>query len=102
MRIMTPEHSVETVDEDDEFASDAKSPAYDPYLEDYVLQLEKQLSVKAGMLEEALRLHRSFHLRLLTLEEGLAWKDNQLAELAQQYEDASLKASRVAGSDLQL
>ncbi|OLP99064.1 Copia protein [Symbiodinium microadriaticum] len=70
--------------------------AQDPHLEDYVLQLERQLSVKAGMLEEALRLHRSFHMRLLTLEEGLSWKDNQLAALAQQFEDVSLKATQAS------
>eukprot|EP00439_Symbiodinium_sp_Y106_P008688 s817_g1.t1 len=94
--IMNLEHVAEIAD-DDEVDDMQKPPAaQDPHLEDYVLQLEKQLSVKAGMLEEALRLHRSFHMRLLTLEEGLSWKDNQLAALAQQFEDVSLKATQAS------
>ena len=50
-------------------------------LQDYVEELENQLMVKTGLLDEALRLHRIFHGRLTTLSEGLQEKDRSAEEL---------------------
>ena len=60
-------------------------------VEDYVEELENQLMVKTGLLDEALRLHRIFHgrrepsavesvARLTTLSEGLQEKDRTRLE----------------------
>ncbi|CAL1140158.1 unnamed protein product [Cladocopium goreaui] len=61
---------------------------------DYVRQLENQLAVKTGLLDEALRLHRLFHGRLVSLSEGLTWKDQQLEQLARSERTAWRQAEK--------
>ncbi|CAK9090748.1 unnamed protein product [Durusdinium trenchii] len=50
--------------------------------------------VKNGLLDEALRLHRIFHGRLVTLSEGLERKDHQLARESQSKQDAWRQAAK--------
>ncbi|CAE8598612.1 unnamed protein product, partial [Polarella glacialis] len=73
-----------------------KAMVVDLDLEDYVHKLEMQLSMKSTMLEEALRLHSSFQARLHALEEGITWKDGQLAVLMQQSAEAWQRASEAS------
>eukprot|EP00913_Durusdinium_trenchii_P012474 g11710.t1 len=60
----------------------------------YIQDLENQLAVKNGLLDEALRLHRIFHGRLVTLSEGLERKDHQLARESQSKQDAWRQAAK--------
>lgn len=57
-------------------------------LEEYARVLEMKLTMKSGLLDEAVRLHRSLEVRLAALEDGLSWKDVQLEALVRQSEAA--------------
>lgn len=51
------------------------------------------LAVKTKLLNDVLQLHHTLETRFLALEEGLAWKDAQLEELAHQHDEALRSAA---------
>lgn len=57
-------------------------------LEEYAHGLEMKLTMKSGLLDEAIRLQQDLGARLAVLEEGLTWKDAQLQETSQQNDEA--------------
>mmetsp|Transcript_105256 Transcript_105256/g.202165 ORF Transcript_105256/g.202165 Transcript_105256/m.202165 type:complete len:513 (-) Transcript_105256:118-1656(-) len=57
-------------------------------LEEYAHNLEMKLTMKSGLLEEAVQFHQSLENRLAMLEQGLSWKDAQLEEIVRQNEEA--------------
>jgi len=57
-------------------------------LEDYAHALERRLVEKSALVEELARVHKSLEARLLKLDDGLSLKDEQIASLARQYDEA--------------
>jgi len=64
-------------------------------IEEYAHALEMKLTMKTTLLEEAARLHHSLEERLVALEEGISWKDEQLSLLERQVEEAWERATEL-------